>query len=571
MIDADDQGFYEKIGVPPPTFCPRCRKQRRLAWRNDMSLYSRKCDLCGKKIISVFSPDKQKVVYCQRCWWSDKWEPKSYAQEYNSDKPFFVQFAELQQKVPALALVNDDGIASVNCEYTQDFAFGKNCYMVFIAWKIEDSLYTMYVVKGKDLIDCLHISDNSERMYEAVYVKQCYNSKFAYDGVAVVDSAFCHGCHDVSNCFMCYGLRHKQHCFKNEQYTKAEYEKILAGYRLDTWNGQERARKEFEEFRLKFPRKFSNLYNSTNCTGDYIDHCKNVRDSFNIQKGEDCRYCEGDDKPKDSYDLSIGGELTQCYEGITPDHSNRSFFSIFSWKNNDVAYVDSCHSCANVFGCVGLKKSEYCILNKPYPKEEYEALRAKIIAEMNAKSYTDKQGIAYPFGEFFPAELSYFSYNESVAQDFSPLTQVEAEKRGYKWQAELQFTKGKETMKPEQIPDAIGDVPDSILNEILACTDCGRNYRIVQQELKFYRRQNIPIPRRCFYCRHKYRLTVKNPSLLVHRRCECAGEMSGKGGYKNTAKHVHGSAPCANEFKTSYLPTRPEIIYCEKCYLSEFA
>src|SRR5258708_24115014 len=57
-IEPNDLGFYEKIKVPLPTFCPRCRMQRRWAWRNNMSLYSRKCDLCGKNVISIYSPER---------------------------------------------------------------------------------------------------------------------------------------------------------------------------------------------------------------------------------------------------------------------------------------------------------------------------------------------------------------------------------------------------------------------------------------------------------------------------------------------------------------------------------
>ena len=41
-IEPDDFGFYEKIKVPPPTFCPDCRFQRRMAWRNDWHLFKKK-------------------------------------------------------------------------------------------------------------------------------------------------------------------------------------------------------------------------------------------------------------------------------------------------------------------------------------------------------------------------------------------------------------------------------------------------------------------------------------------------------------------------------------------------
>src|SRR3989344_8964157 len=113
-IEPDDFSFYEKMGVPPPTFCPQCRKQRRLAWRNDMNMYSRKCDMCGKSIVSIYSPDSEMTVYCVKCWWSDKWDPKDYAQDYDFSRPFFEQFHELQRKVPALAILNDDGSDSIN-------------------------------------------------------------------------------------------------------------------------------------------------------------------------------------------------------------------------------------------------------------------------------------------------------------------------------------------------------------------------------------------------------------------------------------------------------------------------
>ena len=56
-IEPDDFGFYEKINVPAPTFCPECRRQRRNAWRNTFTLYSRKCESCQKNVVSIYAPD----------------------------------------------------------------------------------------------------------------------------------------------------------------------------------------------------------------------------------------------------------------------------------------------------------------------------------------------------------------------------------------------------------------------------------------------------------------------------------------------------------------------------------
>jgi hypothetical protein len=83
-----------------------------------------------------------------------------------------------------------------------------------------------------------------------------------------------------------------------------------------------------------------------------------------------------------------------------------------------------CHSCKNCFGCVGLRNKEYCILNKQYTKEEYERLISNIIEHM--QSIGER-------GNFMPIEYSSFAYNESVAQDFLPITKQEVQRYGGVW------------------------------------------------------------------------------------------------------------------------------------------
>ncbi|MBI2047717.1 MAG: hypothetical protein HYT27_01120 [Parcubacteria group bacterium] len=99
VIESEDFDFYEKIKVPPPTFCPDCRSQRRMTWRNERSLYKRK-DAFGNDTISIYAPEKPFTVYKRDYWWSDKWDPLDYAIDYDFSKPFFVQFRELLERVP---------------------------------------------------------------------------------------------------------------------------------------------------------------------------------------------------------------------------------------------------------------------------------------------------------------------------------------------------------------------------------------------------------------------------------------------------------------------------------------
>ncbi len=564
IIEPDDFGFYQKIKVPPPTFCPACRRQRRYAWRNTFNLYSRKCVFCDKSIVSIYSPDSLRVIYCNKCWWKDNWDPKSYGKDYDFSKNFFTQFNELLEKVPTQAIVNDDGIASLNCEYTQDWWFSKNCYMAFSGWYTENVMYSFFILAGKDIMDAICAFTENQWVYEAIHPGHCYQVKYIDKCRACIDSQFLYDCKNCSDCLMCTGLVGKQYHYKNKPYAKEEYEKILEGYKLDTWSGVEKAKKEFDEIVSRFPRRFAFLALNKDCTGDVINRSKNVHDSFWARADENCRFIEHAADDKDCYDVVMTGEASESYESITVDNSQLNRFGIFSVKSQDVQYTQNCHNCKYCFGCVGLRDAKYCILNKQYTKEEHETLLPKVIEQMNAMPYKDKIGNEYRYGEFYPTELSPFAYNESMAPELIPLTKEEALDRGFKWQDNFQKTIGKETLKPDQIPDSINDVSDEILKEVLACSDCERNYKIIPNELIFYRKMHVPIPRRCFYCRHAARRAHLKPFKLWHRKCMC-GEPTSPA---LAVTHAH-VGPCPVEFETAYSPEGTEIVYCEKCYQKE--
>lgn len=115
VVEDDDLEFYKKISptfaektfeIPAPTLCPDCRMRRRLSWRNERSLYKRNCDLCNREMVTLYRKDSPFKVYCQECFWSDKWDPRNYGQNFDPNKSFFEQFRELQAKTPRIALLN---------------------------------------------------------------------------------------------------------------------------------------------------------------------------------------------------------------------------------------------------------------------------------------------------------------------------------------------------------------------------------------------------------------------------------------------------------------------------------
>jgi len=196
---------------------------------------------------------------------------------------------------------------------------------------------------------------------------------------------------------------------------------------------------------------------------------------------------------------------------------------------------------------------------------------------MKKNAYIDSRGHVYAYGEFYPSDFSPFAYNESIAQEFFPLTQAEAETQKLKWSNAEEKTYHI-TKNSADLPQSIKDTDDSILREVVACEhkgscsqQCSTAFRIIPQELSLYRKMSFALPRLCPNCRHYERLKRSNPVKLFHRRCTCAGAESRNGVYQNAVEHVHAADHCPNEFETSFAPERPEIVYCAECYQSEVA
>jgi len=426
MIEPEDFNFYEKIKVPPPTWCSECRAMRRMLWRNERSLYHHTCALSGKKILSILN---------------------------------------------------------------------------------------------------------------------------------------------LQNCLGCVNLRHKTHCILNRQYTKEGYNKKIKEYDFGSYKFLQSFKDEYKKFLLKQPRRFASILKSVSVTGDNVIHSKNSKMIFDAYGDvEDSKYLTHTLTIKNSYDgYGIGYNAELLYEGVDFGlDAARNFFGIFNHRGLDTQYTYMCYSSKNLFGCVGLRSKQYCILNKQYTKGEYEKLVPQIIAQMNDMPYVDKKGRVYKYGEFFPTEFSPFYYNETIAQEYYPLTEKRASDFGFKWK-----NKDKRDyqidISTENLPDHIKNVEESIVGKVIECIhkggceeQCIEAFKITSDELQFYKRNNIALPRLCPNCRHFQRLKKRNPLKLWHRGCMCGKQ-----------NHFHGKEKCKVKFETSYASGRPEIVYCEKCYQAE--
>jgi len=546
-IEPGDFSFYEKIKVPAPTWCPRCRQQRRYAWRNERVLYRRDCDLCKKSTVTIYSPNKPFKVYCNKCWWGDGWDFASYGRDFDFNKPFFEQFAELQSEVPRMALLNKD---SLNSEYTNHAAHNKNAYLSFSVLYSEDIMYSTWVMKSRDCLDCSFITKKGESLYECVDLRTSYKCQYSLFLKNCSNCFYCYDCRGCNDCFMSSNLRNKSYVFKNKQYTRGEYLEKMKEYDLSSFKTREALNKEFKDLVNKNAiHRYVIRERNINSTGNLLYDCKNVRNSFEVNEGEDCKYIYGGIEIKNCSDIYHAGyNVELCYEIHGCTQTSNCQFCHLCYDNMNVTYGDTCQNSQNLFGCVGVKKGEYMIFNKKYSKTDYEALREKIIEHMkNTEEY----------GEFFPPQIAPVYYNETQGNLYMTLTKEEVLAKGWHWENEVPGTLGKETIQSKDIPDDIKDIPDTYLKEIFSCIECSKNYNITQNELLFYRKESLPIPRKCPNCRYKRRFNLRPERELWTRKCMCD---------KN---HTHHSGLCEIEFETCYAPDRPEMVYCEKCYQQE--
>jgi hypothetical protein len=572
-IEPEDFAFYERISVPPPTLCWECREIRRIAFRNERALYKRKCGLCGKEVVSRVSPDKPYPVYCRDCWWSDGWDPLSYGRDYDFSRPFFEQFRELLLTVPHISIFNGN---TVNSDWVNQETDDKNCYLNVGGHYNQDSGYNTYEIYGKDSFDNFWLL-NSEFCYENINCKRCYRVFFSRDCFDSQNVYFSLDCRNCTNLLGCAGLRNKQYHIYNRPVPKEEFEQFLKDNPFSSRANIACLEAADQKTWLTVPHRFSGVFKSVNSTGNDISESKNSRYVFNGEEVEDSKYLFITGWIKDSYDETSHGASELSYECSSGGGVYNSKFVAYCMGTDPLKklhsyYLEYCFAdveCENCFGCCSLRNKKYCILNKQYTKEEYEALLPKIKEQMARLPYRGNNGRSYKYGEFFPIELSPFGYNETAAMDYYPLSREEALAKGYPWSDYEADTKYE--FSDYSVPDDINDVKDDILEKILKCEVSGKAYRIIPMELQFYRRMGLPVPRRAPLERHNDRVAKLLPRRLFDRICQCAGAKSENGVYQNTVTHFHGAGSCKEKIATCYAPERKEIMYCEKCYQAEIS
>ncbi len=557
VVTDRDLAFFEKISpvfggkkylIPPPTLCPECRFQRRACHRNERNFYLRKCSSAGDDIVTIYSPDKNIPVYQSKIWWSDKWRALSYGRDFDFSRGFFEQWKELRDVVPRLQLLAKN---SQNADYTNHAAGNKNCYLSTAVFQCEDVYYSRKVFASKSLLDCLYIFGESELLYECYWGDKLYDCQYCDFCSSSRNLKYCFDCKGCSNCFLSSNLRNKQYMFRNQKLSKEAYELKMKEFESMDFNERENVRKEFELMCKESIHPALHNENVEESEGDFLNSCKQVHDSYYCFFGERLRYCfECDPSSKlstsrDCMDCFGFGSSELLYEVQAQTQGYNNQFCMLSYEISDCMYCDMCFNVKHCFGCVGLHShEEYCVLNKQYSREEYELLVSKIIENMGGAfivdrlsnmegnshesknmSINDKRTTINEYGEFFPSSLSLFAYNESVAQEYHPLSEAEALQQGFVWKK--------------------SELNQNQSSECLTCKVCSKLYRILAPEELLYKEMGMNIPMCCPNCRYEERSRKRNSRQMFERSC----------------------AKCQKNIQSSYSLNQVEKVYCEACYL----
>jgi len=494
-IESEDFAFYDRAGVPYPMECPQCRRELMASFWVFGKFRIAKSSLSDKNIITVLPESAHFPIYDRKEWFSDAWDAMDYGQDYDPSRPFFEQVKQLQSKVPKPHAVGEN---NVDCDWSDDVWSSKNCYLTRSVLEGENLNYCYRVVNSKDSTD-LTYSFKIDKSYDLLYCFDCYNTKYSFDARNCIDSMFLADSRNCQNCFMSWNLRNKQYCILNKQYTKEEYFKKLEEFDTKSYIGVQKLRAEFDRIMREEMVHRANLNTKDiNSTGNILSNVKNCADAYYVEESENSRHLLRGISIKDSIDVLGSFEVEKVTLAMGSVGNYDTLSTVWCVNCRYSSYLDLCIDCEYCFGCVGLRKKKYCILNKQYSEEEYKKLIVTIQQDM------EKSG---EWGKFFPSEFASSGYNMSLGQMLFPKTKEETLAFGGRWDSpDIQEYSG--AIKSSALPDSIDEVSSEITKERIICEETGLSYNISKGELEFYKQHGIPLPRQHFDYRTKKRFDL---------------------------------------------------------------
>lgn len=526
-IFEQEKNILDTLWMPLPIISPDMRRLQLYMMRNERTFYKRSCDMTGKSILSIYPPEYPSKVFHFSEYISDKWSGFDYWKDLDFDWSISQQISDFYRSIPKRSLNIDAENSMENCDYSNYGTSSKDCYMSQVPTFSQNCYYSYTPFQSTYNIDT-HLNEKCEISYESSF---CMNSYQIFYSQYLEDSRDCWWCYDciwIQNCIGCVWLHSKQYYILNQELTQREYEYKLKVI-LSSYKNLKTFQDEFDTFKSNFPKKALHNKLSENVQGNIIRYSKKTLNCFNVVDLQDSLHTQHSGIDSTSLLSCEYGGLNSwnVYHSIWFNHSIESAYISFTSAQRSY-YLHDNTSVDDSMLCSGLQNQRYCIFNKQYSQEEYAVFSKKVIEMMKQE---------WIWGNWFLSEMLLFPYNDSKAYEQYPPQKIVYGSRDTKGAREWELNpKGRGTvyvLDPEAYiskayldfwgdkslnilwrtqdnnidisPSAkiieadflpeIHNIEAHVSDIIIQCKDTGRPFRVIAQELDFYKKYSLPLPR----------------------------------------------------------------------------
>lgn len=189
------------------------------------SMFLSDCRSCSNCIGCVNLNNKQYYILNKQVT-KEEFEARAKELENLANiEKFREEFAKFQLGFPKRYYY---GVKTENCS-GDDISNAKNAKNTFHASDVEDVKYCTFMFRAKNCMDYDIYGDNSQWIYQGLAQgENCSKNIFCMQTWSGCnDNIYCNLIVGCKNCFGCSGLKHKEYCILNKQYTKEEYGELV--------------------------------------------------------------------------------------------------------------------------------------------------------------------------------------------------------------------------------------------------------------------------------------------------------------------------------------------------------
>ncbi len=488
MQNSQELDVYRRFNVPPQKICTNALWRWMGYYDAGFQFWWNKHAETGKPVLSFHHPASGIKVLPDVEWHAKDFS--TITQNIDPLRPFFDQLRAFELKVPFMATFN-----RVEPENSISlFSFGdRNSYFTF-ASAAERCFFVCgaFQAQGSSL---MHLATQVTDSHWVLKSQRLFRCSYVRESLDCIDSAFLFDCRNCQNCFGASNKRNRQYVFMNEQLTKDEYERRMTGIDLGKRSEVQMYSQMFDDLLKRegvWPENFN--VNTQESTGEYLVNA--VR----------CTLCyDGNDAATDQYhtcwsygvnqnNAHMWGSVdnTDCYMCVSSPNSNKTKFSYRSFRLDNCEFCMMCSDLRDCFGCIGLKKRQFCIFNKQYSEQEYWRLVDEIKCAMLERG---EYGTYLPttLSSTFVPECGSVIYGGATVEDLKPFG-------GNPFDAEAEGATGADRVDPakarrrEEIPDSIDELSDEWIGVPIYDEVAKRTFTFLRPEVEHYRRLRIAPP-----------------------------------------------------------------------------